>query len=211
MSKFGFVHLVFYASVFGAYVYAFAFDTDLFNSGKYEKVGFPFDNSYGRRAKFLTYINMTMQTVYALMGILLSFGDVVCSKLFSSCIKKNQKSGGNENIWKEMFSFYHSSIIFPIGAVGSCLKLFLIFKARNKIKMYFLKLVSFSFWLIYFVDRNLIYPVILDSIVPHWQNHVMHTLPLASLLLESFLTKHRYPSFIKGFFSFKIFLLKQIF
>ena len=65
---------------------------------------------------------------------------------------------------------------------------------------FFLKLVSFSFWLIYFVDRNLIYPVILDSIVPHWQNHVMHTLPLASLLLESFLTKHKYPSFIKGFF-----------
>ncbi len=82
----------------------------------------------------------------------------------------------------------------------------------NKVKRfsYFNKLVSFSFWLIYFVDRKLIYPVILDSIVPDWQNHVMHTLPLASLLLESFLTKHKYPSFLKGLKSKRL-IFKSLF
>ena len=117
MSNYGLVHLAFYSSVFGAYVYAFIFDTDLFNSGKYEKVGFPFDDSYGRRAKFLTYINMTMQTVYVAMGIFLSFGDVVCSRLFSSCIKKEQNRGGDQSYYKDIFTFFHASLIFPIGAV----------------------------------------------------------------------------------------------
>ena len=116
MSNFGFVHLIFYSSVFSAYVYAFIFDTDLFNSGKYEKIGFPFDDSYGRRAKFLTYINMTMQTVYVAMGILLAFGDLVCSKLFSSCIKT--KKGEKKSFLKGLFTFFHASLIFPVGSVG---------------------------------------------------------------------------------------------
>ncbi len=51
-------HFVFYLAVTGLYVYGFAYDTDLFRSGKYKKVGFPIDDSFNGRAKFLTYNNM---------------------------------------------------------------------------------------------------------------------------------------------------------
>ncbi len=56
--KLGLVHLIFYSTVTSLYIGALIFDTELFRTGKYKKVGFPFDNSYGGRAKFLTYINV---------------------------------------------------------------------------------------------------------------------------------------------------------
>ncbi len=56
----------------------------------------------------------------------------------------------------------------------------------------------FNFWSNYYVDRNLVYPLILDSIIPAWHNHVMHTLPLV-LIFENYLTRHTFPSsLLKG-------------
>jgi hypothetical protein len=59
-------------------------------------------------------------------------------------------------------------------------------------------LVVISFWLIYAIDRELIYPSRLDSIIPIWLNHVMQTLPLIACLIEMALVNHKYPRFIKG-------------
>ena len=119
MTDFGFVHLLFYSLIFALYVYAYIYDTALFTSQKYAKVGFPFDDSYGRRAKFLTYINMAMQTAYFGFGALMSFGSVICSRLCSCCTKKdNQKSScGCVQSVQDFFTFMHASLIFPIGMV----------------------------------------------------------------------------------------------
>jgi len=38
----------------------------------------------------------------------------------------------------------------------------------------------------------------MDPIIPSYINHIMHTLPIVSLILESFITHHKYPSFLKG-------------
>ena len=54
----GLINLLYSAAVTAAFSYAFYNDTKLFNSGKYSVMGFPFDDSFGRRAKFLTYLNM---------------------------------------------------------------------------------------------------------------------------------------------------------
>ncbi len=51
-------HLIFYITVLSLYFITIVYDTWLFWGGKYEKAGFPFDFSYGGRAKFLTYINL---------------------------------------------------------------------------------------------------------------------------------------------------------
>lgn len=59
-------------------------------------------------------------------------------------------------------------------------------------------LVVVSFWLIYAIDRELIYPSRLDSLIPIWLNHVMHTLPLVACLIEMALVNHNYPRFVKG-------------
>ncbi|XP_076806666.1 androgen-induced gene 1 protein-like [Clavelina lepadiformis] len=47
--------------------------------------------------------------------------------------------------------------------------------------------VLFSFWSIYLIDRELIYPKVLDNILPQWANHVWHSaiiLAVGEVLLD---------------------------
>ncbi|KAL4646377.1 androgen-dependent TFPI-regulating protein-like isoform X1 [Arapaima gigas] len=53
--------------------------------------------------------------------------------------------------------------------------------------------VCISFWTIYSFDRELVYPKFLDSIIPLWLNHAMHTAIVPLLLIELYLQPHRYP------------------
>ncbi|KAK7075068.1 hypothetical protein SK128_007574 [Halocaridina rubra] len=53
--------------------------------------------------------------------------------------------------------------------------------------------VTLSFWGIYNVDRNLIFPPIFDSWFPHWLNHNVHTTPLIGVLIELYLNPHNFP------------------
>ncbi|XP_028405995.1 androgen-induced gene 1 protein-like [Dendronephthya gigantea] len=54
-------------------------------------------------------------------------------------------------------------------------------------------LVCSVFWSIYAIDRELIYPEILDTIIPKLCNHIMHTAVAIFLILETFLVRHRFP------------------
>lgn len=49
------------------------------------------------------------------------------------------------------------------------------------------------FWILYSIDRELIFPKVLDGIFPVWLNHVSHTAILPVLLMESYILKHRHP------------------
>ena len=60
------------------------------------------------------------------------------------------------------------------------------------------KFVSVLFWALYFIDRELVFPTVLDPIIPPWINHIMHTLPLVTVLSEQYLVDHKYPSALKG-------------
>lgn len=60
MSASKIVELLFYLTITSVYVYTWIHDTKLFNDGKYNALGFPFDETFGRRAKFLTCINMVV-------------------------------------------------------------------------------------------------------------------------------------------------------
>ena len=48
-----------------------------------------------------------------------------------------------------------------------------------------------SFWILYSVDRQFIYPAHMDGIVPFWTTHFFHT-TIVSLLLESYFDKITY-------------------
>lgn len=50
----------------------------------------------------------------------------------------------------------------------------------------FFQFVSSTFWGIYAVDRELIFPQELDSFFPVWLNHAVHTLPTAAVFIELF-------------------------
>ena len=53
---------------------------------------------------------------------------------------------------------------------------------------------TISFWLIYSVNRNLIWPVFLDQFYPLWVNHLVHTSCLISQIIEMLTVYHIYPS-----------------
>ena len=77
---------------------------------------------------------------------------------------------------KQLVDYLYSRIVFPMGC-----------------------LVSITFWAIYFINRELIYPKKLELVIPGWHNQIMHTLPILALILDNFLTYHKYSrSFVKG-------------
>ncbi|XP_021947844.1 androgen-induced gene 1 protein isoform X2 [Folsomia candida] len=58
--------------------------------------------------------------------------------------------------------------------------------------------VSVIFWGIYAVDRELMFPKVLDSFYPTWLNHSTHTLPVVFILIESISVAIIYPKGIIG-------------
>jgi len=78
----------------------------------------------------------------------------------------------NAAIFRSSGTFIYASVVFPIGIF-----------------------VVVTFWGLYAVDRELVFPAALDaSYIPPWLNHVMHTTVLLFLVLEKFLVYHDYPS-----------------
>ncbi|RNA11225.1 androgen-dependent TFPI-regulating -like isoform X1 [Brachionus plicatilis] len=70
---------------------------------------------------------------------------------------------------KQFCNLVYTSIVFPVGLF-----------------------VAITFWGIFIFDRELIFPKAVDHLIPIWQNHLLHTLPLVAPLLENFFTKHFY-------------------
>ena len=58
--------------------------------------------------------------------------------------------------------------------------------------------VTIAFWGIYVVDRKLIFPVELDKYFPPITNHMMHTTPLVSQILELLFIYHIQPKRFYG-------------
>ncbi|KAM7097824.1 androgen-dependent TFPI-regulating protein isoform 1-T1 [Molossus nigricans] len=58
--------------------------------------------------------------------------------------------------------------------------------------------VFLLFWILFFYNRELVYPKLIDDVFPHWLNHAMHTFILPPVLVEFILRPHRYPGKKKG-------------
>ena len=54
--------------------------------------------------------------------------------------------------------------------------------------------IPVSFWGLYAIDRNLIYPEVFDKVVPPYINHFLHTAILLWALCEVYLVHHHFPS-----------------
>ncbi|XP_069507151.1 androgen-induced gene 1 protein-like [Ambystoma mexicanum] len=67
--------------------------------------------------------------------------------------------------------------------------------------------VVLSFWSLYTYDRELVYPKFLDTIIPRWLNHSMHTTVLPLLLLDLAACPHQYPSKRKGLLALSVFCI----
>lgn len=53
--------------------------------------------------------------------------------------------------------------------------------------------VSVSFWGLYSVNRDLVFPDELDEFFPPATNHMMHTAPAVTLFIELYCYRHQYP------------------
>ncbi|ESO04437.1 hypothetical protein HELRODRAFT_136306, partial [Helobdella robusta] len=58
--------------------------------------------------------------------------------------------------------------------------------------------VGSTFWILYAIDREVIYPKSLDAILPFWFNHLLHSITIPLTLADRYIIKTCYPEFKRG-------------
>jgi hypothetical protein len=112
-----------------------------------------------------------LQTIYFSLCTI----NIILKSIKLSKKKKSQREQESSKL-DEWCNFIYTSLAFPMGVLVTCL-----------------------FWGVYLVDRNLMYPPIMDTVIPSYQNHLVHTLPMIGVVLDNFLTRHYYQnSFARG-------------
>uniref|UniRef100_A0A4W3HHI5 Androgen induced 1 n=1 Tax=Callorhinchus milii TaxID=7868 RepID=A0A4W3HHI5_CALMI len=131
----------------------------------FKALDIPAHQTYGGSWKFLTFINLVIQTVF--------FGICVLTDL-SSLLTHGSDDQEQQRQLRKLISlrdWLMAVLAFPTGTV-----------------------VVIMFWALYMYDREMVYPKILDSFIPQWVNHGMHTTVLPFLIIQMRTTQHRYPS-----------------
>ncbi|XP_067623012.1 androgen-induced gene 1 protein isoform X1 [Eurosta solidaginis] len=90
--------------------------------------------------------------------------------------------------------------------------------AIRKIKDYLMATLAFpvalnvgiTFWSLYAIDRELVFPRVLDAVFPNWLNHVVHTNIMVFAILELFTSFREYPKRSKGIVGLTIFLITYL-
>uniref|UniRef100_A0A3B1IV99 Androgen dependent TFPI regulating protein 1 n=1 Tax=Astyanax mexicanus TaxID=7994 RepID=A0A3B1IV99_ASTMX len=161
--------LLLHVLIFGWYVFTLRENCGLDFKGRHPGV-----RTYGGRWKYLTFLNLVMQTVF--FGFCL-FTDLVLAVLPS----KNTRSGVPLFLIKVRDGFF-TVLAFPVGTF-----------------------VFISFWALYTIDRELVYPKYLDELIPIWLNHAMHTVILPLVLIQMYIQHHRHPSRLNGILGLALF------
>ena len=66
--------------------------------------------------------------------------------------------------------------------------------------------VGVIFWTLFYIDRELVFPLVLDEIFPNYINHMLHTTVIPFQLLELILLHHIYPKRKTGLATIFIFI-----
>ena len=107
------------------------------------------------------------------------------------------KKDNRQTVIRKLANFLYTTLIFPVGAV--CIIDINIYKGYFRLIYFNFKCVTIQFWGIYLANRDLIFPKILDEVIPAWHNHILHTLPLVAAVADNLMTRHVYKkSFISG-------------
>lgn len=123
----------------------------------------------------------------------LTFWDMLVQFAYFTLAFINDIAGSNTAIYKNqtklqrLRDFAFSTVVFACGVF-----------------------VTVSFWGIYAVDRNLIFPPIFDSWFPCWLNHNIHTTPLVGVSLELYMVPHSFPKRQTGLFAVASFYLTYL-
>ena len=58
-----FLGFLLYGTIAALYIVEYIYDTNLYKENRYAKIGFPFDQSYFGRLKFLTHIDVVCRLI----------------------------------------------------------------------------------------------------------------------------------------------------
>ena len=128
----------------------------------------PFGEDHPFASKFLPFL-----TYWNVLLQILYFSVCLCNEVFGSEVQPKDKE--SPSALQKIRDFLFSTLAFPVGIF-----------------------VTISFWLIYGVDRNLIWPMFFDKFYPLFVNHMLHTTCTISQLIEMVTVYHAYPSTTKG-------------
>ncbi|XP_017473355.1 PREDICTED: androgen-induced gene 1 protein isoform X2 [Rhagoletis zephyria] len=70
--------------------------------------------------------------------------------------------------------------------------------------------VGITFWTLYAIDRELVFPRVLDAVFPSWLNHVVHTNIVVFIILELFTSFRAYPKRSQGITGLAAFMLSYL-
>ncbi|XP_053961023.1 androgen-induced gene 1 protein isoform X1 [Anastrepha ludens] len=70
--------------------------------------------------------------------------------------------------------------------------------------------VGITFWSLYAIDRELVFPRVLDAVFPSWLNHVLHTNIVVFIILELFTSFRAYPKRSQGIAGLSAFMLSYL-
>ncbi|ALC38553.1 CG3625 [Drosophila busckii] len=70
--------------------------------------------------------------------------------------------------------------------------------------------VGVTFWTLYAIDRELVFPKVLDPVFPSWLNHILHTNIVVFIVLELFTSYRAYPKRSKGLAGLGIFMVSYL-
>ncbi|KAK3759188.1 hypothetical protein RRG08_028148 [Elysia crispata] len=95
---------------------------------------------------------------------------------YGLCVVKNFTSDRRRSAQLERWrDNMHACVAFPVGMF-----------------------VVATFWALFAVDRELVFPKALDHLVPFWLNHMLHTAVFPFLVIDKYLVHHQYPLRHKG-------------
>ena len=109
------------------------------------------------------------------------------------------------NLWLQLIYFTISLLSNVLGSQKA--------SKLQKIRDYLFATLAFPigqfvgivFWLLFHVDRELVFPLHYDKFFPNYINHAMHTTVIPAQLLELYLLYHAYPKRIQGMTTTMIF------
>ena len=110
-----------------------------------------------------------------------------CLAFLNDVFGTEYKAKQDASYFQKLRDFLFATLAFPIGTF-----------------------VSIIFWVLFNLDRDLVYPEALDEVYPPITNHMIHTTPLPSQILELALVYHSYPSRKLGFLTIIIFTQSYI-
>jgi len=160
------------------------------NNNNHNNPNNPFNQdarSYMPYTQFLTMWGMFGHTLYFLLCTLGDMKNVYQQHLMTAQLDGSGGSGSSGSSGSGSGSNSRSSLAQQKNQQNTHLDTF--FRAFS---FPLAAIVAVLFWGIYFVDRELIYPTSFEKYNPPYINHIQHTFPLISVLVDMMLVDHSY-------------------